>query len=81
MRTKSKYGKRSEVMAQIGAEMIRTYRAEGLSFARIAREMNKLKVKTPYGALWYAASVRRTLLSNGGEVLAEMPRPGRKAAK
>ena len=61
--------------------MIRTYRGEGLSFARIAEEMNARGIRTGQGgAQWYASSVRKAMLANGGEVLAEMPRSGRKVA-
>jgi len=72
---------RSSALEAVAVEMIRTYRAEGLSFARIAEEMNACGIRTGQGgAKWYASSVRKAMLANGGEVLAEMPRPGRKAS-
>jgi DNA invertase Pin-like site-specific DNA recombinase len=62
--------------------LIQTYRAQGLSFALIARELNAQGVATGQkeGAAWYGSTVRKVLLANGGEVLAVMPRPGRKTA-
>ena len=72
---------RSSTLDAVAVEMIRTYRGEGLSFDRIANEMNERGIRTGQsGAKWYASSVRKVMLANGGEVLAEMPRPGRKAA-
>jgi DNA invertase Pin-like site-specific DNA recombinase len=72
---------RTSTLEAVAVEMIRIYRGEGLSFARIAEEMNARGVATGQGgAQWYASSVRKVMLANGGEVLAEMPRPGRKVA-
>ena len=72
---------RFSTLEAVAVEMIRAYRAEGLSFARIPGEMNARGVDTGQGGTkWYASSVRKVMLANGGEVLAEMPRPGRKAA-
>ena len=72
---------RTSTLEAVAVEMIRTYRGEGLSFARIAEEMNARGIRTGQGgAQWYASSVRKAMLANGGEVLAEMPRSGRKVA-
>lgn len=72
---------RPSTLDLVSIRLIRNYRLEGLSFARIASELNALGVaRGQGGAAWYASTVRKVLLSNGGEVLAVMPRAGRKAA-
>jgi DNA invertase Pin-like site-specific DNA recombinase len=44
-------------------EMMRRYRADGMTLRAIAAQLNELGLRTPRGAQWYAGTVRKAILS------------------
>lgn len=72
---------RPATMSSEAVSKIRSMRANGDSFASIANALNAQGVATTHaGAKWYPSTVRKALLTSGGEILGTMPKVGRKAA-
>jgi len=69
---------RTSTLAPSTATIIRNLRKDGLSLRLVANELNLMNVPTGQGGVrWYASSVRKVLIANGGDTLEVMPKHSR----
>lgn len=59
---RARAGKRSTQPGQEVLNLTATWRSQGKGLRAIARELNRLNIRTPQGFQWYASTVRNQLL-------------------